>query len=233
MNIVETNDYGSLITPPNTDMVLSEFLKHNKRYPVIAFTGPAGIGKSTLSKRVAKSIWADLYTELPELNPCLRVIKETHGQVNDITLWGNNQNFFLSTDVAQIIKAFITSKSRPIVFDFALTQTLIFADIKLSGNWLKTFKKMFQLQFDSLPKPDIIIELQADNSIIIQRLTGRGGKHIDEHVLKLVESINQYYLNWIVPDYFTWEDTEVLQVKNTLSIEEMVQKILGEIKKRT
>lgn len=56
MNIVETNDYGSLITPPNTDMVLSEFLKHNKRYPVIAFTGPAGIGKSTLSKRVAKSI---------------------------------------------------------------------------------------------------------------------------------------------------------------------------------
>lgn len=233
MNIIERNNYGTLITPPDTDMVLSEFLRYNKRYPVIAFTGPAGIGKSTLSKRVAESLWADLYTELPELNPCLRVIKETGGKVNDITLWGNNQNFFLSTDVAQIIKAFISSKSKPIVFDFALTLTLIFADIKLNGNWLKTFKEMFQLQFDSLPKPDIIIELQADSSIIVQRLAGRGGKHIDEHVIKMVENINHYYQNGIVPENYTSNESTVLQIQNTLSVEESVKQILGEIKKRT
>lgn len=61
---------------------------------------------------------------------------------------------------------------------------------------------MYSLQFDSLPKPDIIIELQADNSIIVQRLAGRGGKHIDEHVIKLVEAINRYYQNGIVPEYY-------------------------------
>lgn len=233
MNIVENNPYSSLIIPPERNMVLGEFLKHNKRYPVIAFTGPAWIGKSTLSKKITESLGAELYTELPELNPCLRVIKETGGKVNDITLWWNNQNFFLSTDVAQIIKAFIAARSKPVVFDFALTQTLIFADIKLSGEWLKTFKDMYMLQFDSLPKPDIIIELKADNSVIVQRLAGRWWKHIDEHVIKMVEDINHYYQNGIVPEYYEWPESSVLQIQNNVWVEEAVKQILDEIKNRT
>ncbi|NDK08215.1 deoxynucleoside kinase [Candidatus Gracilibacteria bacterium] len=232
MNIIETNDYGSIINLPDIEMTLKDFLKYNKRNPVIAFTGPAGIGKSTISKQVAELLGAKLYTELPELNPCLKVIKGTGGKVNDITLWGNNQNFFLSTDVAQIIKAFIHSKKFPIVFDFALTQTLIFSDIKLKGKWLETFNDMFKLQFKSLPKPDIVIELQADNSVIIKRLNERGGKHIDEHIIKMIETINHYYNSGIVPESYQGETSRVLQIQNNVSVEETVKNILYEIKKK-
>lgn len=51
---------------------------------------------------------------------------------------------------------------------------------------------MYQAQFDSLPKPDIVIEVGADNETIIKRLQSRG-KHIDDFVIKMVEKLNGYY----------------------------------------
>ena len=94
----------------------------------------------------------------------------------------NNQNYFLATDINQITEAFIVSKKQPIVLDFALTQPFIFSDMKLKWAWLDAFNSMYENQFKSLPKPDIIVELRADSSVLIDRLEKRW-KHIDEFVV--------------------------------------------------
>ncbi len=204
-------EYISSIISPETDMVLKEFLETYKRYPVIAITWPAWIGKSTITEELSKYLWAKIYTELPNTNPFLKTIDATNYKVNDASLWLNNQNYFLATDVSQITKAFIEASKKPIVFDFALSQTLIFADIKLNWNYLKTFKSMYEAQFDSLPKPDIVIEVQADSSIIIDRLAKRW-KYIDEWVIKITELINSYYKNGLVDE--NYQDTKVLKFDN-------------------
>lgn len=223
-----SDNYVANIITPEFEMTLQEFLRYQKRFPVIAVTWPAWVGKSTVTNEISKLLWAKLFTELPENNPCLKVIRETKGVVNDVTLWGNNQNYFLATDVTEIMKAFIQSRQSPIVFDFALTQPFIFSDIKLSWEWLKWFNDMFKMQFDSLPKPDIVIELQADSSIIIDRLAKRG-KHIDEFVIKMTEQLNWYYKQGIVPEKY--KDTRVIQLPNNTSKEEIVQEVMDEIKK--
>lgn len=208
---INQEEYIALIRTPEVDMVLKDFLKTYKRYPVIAITWPAWIGKSTITKELAKYLWAKIYTELPATNPFLKTIDATNYKVNDITLWLNNQNYFLATDVSQITKAFIEANQKPIVFDFALSQTLIFADIKLKWHYLKTFKSMYEAQFDSLPKPDIVIEVQADSNIIIDRLAKRW-KYIDEWVIKITELINSYYKNGLVDE--NYQDTKVLKFDN-------------------
>lgn len=124
--------FPSEIIIPETHTTLKKFLLLQKRYPVIAITGPAGVGKSTITRELARYLGATIYTELPEYNPFLKIIKETSGKVNDVTLWTNNQNYFLATDVGEITKAFQAARDTPIVFDFALTQTLIFSDMNLS-----------------------------------------------------------------------------------------------------
>lgn len=228
MRIPNNNELN--ILPLEFEMTLQDFLRYHKRYPVIAITWPAGVGKSTVTSEISKLLWAQLFTELPDNNPCLKVIRETNGKVNDITLWGNNQNYFLATDATEIIKAFIQSQKSPIIFDFALTQPFIFSDMKLSWEWLHSFNEMFRMQFHSLPKPDIVIELQADSQMIIERLAQRG-KHIDEFVIQMTEQLNGYYKQGIVPEKYEGENTEVLQIANDNTIESIVDKTMEAIKK--
>jgi len=236
MEQTSSNSYESLIITPDVDIALKDFLKMQKRYPVIAITWPAWVGKSTITKLIADYLWAKLYTELPDNNPFLKVIKNTYWKVNDITLWGNNQNYFLATDVWEIVKAFIEAKVSPIVFDFALTQPFIFSDINLKWNWLKSFKSMYEQQFNSLPKPDIVLELKADSSVIINRLAQRW-KHIDDFVITMTQKLNSYYDSWIVEEHYTWGDTKVLFFDNSVSAisdeakKKIVNNILDQIKK--
>lgn len=203
----------SEIIIPWEHTTLKEFLKLQKRYPVIAITGPAWVWKSTITRELASYLGSKIFTEIPEYNPFLKIIRETGGRVNDITLWSNNQNYFLATDVAEITKAFIQAKDTPIVFDFALTQPFIFADIQLNGNALQAFNTMYHLQFESLPKPDIVIEVGADNETILRRLQARG-KHIDDFVQKMVEKLNGYYKWWIVSENYESEGTKVIYFDN-------------------
>lgn len=219
---------------PSVESTLQEFLVLQKRHPVIAVTGPAWVGKSTITKELANYLWATIFTEIPENNPFLKIIRETAWKVNDVMLWTHNQNYFLATDVAEITKAFIQAKNTPIVFDFALTQPFIFADMQLSWNALQAFNHMYALQFHSLPKPDIVIEVGADNETIMKRLQARG-KHIDEFVQKMVEKLNAYYASGIVEENYSGDDTKVIyfdnrtQFQNPFEIKQKVIQTLGQL----
>lgn len=204
---------------PSVESTLQEFLVLQKRHPVIAVTGPAWVGKSTITKELANYLWATIFTEIPENNPFLKIIRETAWKVNDVMLWTHNQNYFLATDVAEITKAFIQAKNMPIVFDFALTQPFIFADMQLSWNALQAFNHMYALQFHSLPKPDIVIEVGADNETIMKRLQARG-KHIDEFVQKMVEKLNTYYASGIVEENYSGDDTKVIYFDNGVQFQD-------------
>ena len=212
-----TNSYKDFILEPELNLSLRDFLSHYKRYPVMAITGPAGVWKSTLTKILAELLGWIIYTELPDQNPFLSIIKNTKWKVSDLTLWLNNQNYFLATDVAQITKWFIESKFFPVIFDFALTQPFIFSDINLSGNKKKAFDEIFSEQFTTLPKPDIIIEITATDSILVNRLAQRW-KYIDEFIIKITEKVNSYYKWWIVQDYFKWSTIKRIENNTELNL---------------
>jgi len=232
MQLNTEDTYRQHIIEPNDKMSLTSFLLTQKRYPVISVTWPAWVGKSTITNILSKLLWWKIYTELPEYNPFLSIIKETKWKVSDIMLWGNNQNFFLATDVAQITKWFIESRAQPIIFDFALTQPFIFSDMNLNWDFLSAFNAMYKEQFATLPKPDIVIEIKADDGVIIDRLKSRW-KHIDEFVIKMVEQLNGYYKSWIVDDNFGTnpEETKVIVLDNNvfMSPEELQNKLKTQV----
>jgi len=115
-------------------ITLKWFLELYKRFPIIAVTWPAWVWKSTITKIISKYIWWIIFTELPENNPFLNIIKTTNWKV-DNTIWWSNQNYFLATDSAQLSNWYIESKKQPVIFDFALTQPLIFTN-KYYKNWI-------------------------------------------------------------------------------------------------
>lgn len=215
---------------PKIELSLKDFLTYFKRYPVIALTWPAGAGKSTLTKALQNYLWASVFTEVTHDNPFLKIISETWGKVNDIMLWTNNQNYFLATDVWEITKWFLQAQKNPVIFDFALTQPFIYADIKLHGNALKSFNAMFEEQFSSLPKPDIIIEIEVSTETLLKRIQARGS-FIDEHIINMIEELNSYYKKWIVWEKFQSPETKIITLNNDIhlppeKIQEKIQQAL-------
>ena len=93
---------------------------------------------------------------------------------------------------------------------------------------------MYALQFHSLPKPDIVIEVGADNETIMKRLQARG-KHIDDFVQKMVEKLNAYYASGIVEENYSGDDTKVIyfdndtQFQNSTQIKQKVIQTLGQL----
>jgi deoxyadenosine/deoxycytidine kinase len=213
------------------EISLKWFLEIYKRFPVIAVTWPAGVWKSTITQIIAKNIWWKILTELPEDNPFLKVIKEILENPNrpmiNQDIWWNNQNLFLATDSWQIAKWYMEAKNQPIIFDFSLVQPYIFADMKLSWTWLDSFKQIFNHQFNSLPKPDLIIEIKSETDEIINRLEKRW-KYIDDQIIKDATKLNWYYKNWIVSEFFNIDWTYVVELDNTkdlnpIELEQMVK----------
>lgn len=199
---------------------LMEFLNEHKRFPVIAITWPAWAWKSTFVSFLKDNLKAKVFTEKPEESPFLWIIDETKWKVDESVHFAN-QNYFLATDVLELTKWFINSKSSPIIFDFWLQQPFVFSDMNLSWLNLKTFNDNFYLHKSILPKPDIIIEIQVNNETLVRRLTWRWD-YIDDQLIKRAEELNWYYnYFWIVEEHYNWG--LVIKVNNdkNLTSEEM------------
>lgn len=213
----------------DSNLVLAKFLEKYKRFPVFAVSWPAWAWKSTFTKAIAKYYWAEIFRELPELNPFLGLIWKTKDKIND-SLWYPNQTFFCSTDSAIVVDGFINAMKRPVVFDFAITQTKAFWDLKLTWAEKENFTKMFENIFYGggegwfwwLPKPDLVIEIRADDESIIKRREARG-KRVDSVFVDEVWKMNELYRWWFLWNYF--ENVVVFDNSQEITQEELTTKI--------
>lgn len=218
-------DFGNV----ESHFVLAKFLEKYKRFPVIAITWPAGAWKTTFTKTVAKYYNAEIFRELPELNPFLGLIGKTKDKIND-SLWYPNQTFFCSTDSAIVVDGFVNAGKHPIVFDFAITQTKAFGDLKLAGMEKENFTKMFEnifygswkWWFGWLPKPDLVIEIRASDESIITRREARG-KRVDSVYIDEVGQMNKLYRNGFLHQFY--EHVVVFDNSEEISEEELITKI--------
>jgi len=209
-------------------LALKEFLDKKKRHPIISITGPAWVGKSTISTQISEKLQWVLLTELPEQNPFLKLIKNQNIDPNNPELWWNNQNYFLATDIAQIVKWFDFSSYKPVIFDFSLVQPYIFSQIKLWWTpWFTSFEQMYKLQFNSIPKPDIIIEVSAETKTILERLEKRW-KYIDSHLEQVIETLNKNFQKGSVKEHYKWISYINFQ-NNWDNLEELQKRIEKEL----
>jgi deoxyadenosine/deoxycytidine kinase len=125
------------------NIILAKFLEKFKRFPIISITWPAWVGKTTITETISKFLWAKIYRELPEINPFLAIISTTKWKAKD-TLWYPNQSLFCTQDAAIITDWFVSALNTPIVFDFAITQTKAFWNIKLKWREKKNFNSLFE-----------------------------------------------------------------------------------------
>lgn len=141
-----------------------------ERYRHIAIEGPIGVGKSSLARRLAQHLGAELLLERPQDNPFL---ERFYGDMPGYAL--QVQLAFLFQRVKQVRALAQPGMFAPmIVSDFVFAKDALFARLNLSDDEHRLYTQMHAQVAPQLPEPDLVIWLQAGATTLMQRIRQRG-----------------------------------------------------------
>jgi deoxyguanosine kinase len=141
---------------------------HEARH--IAVEGPIGVGKSSLARRLALHLGADLLLEKADENPFLERFYRDPGSSAFQT-----QMFFLVQRVGQMRElAHSGVPSHGVVSDFLFAKDALFARMNLDEDEFRLYAAIHAQMAQQLPQPDLVIWLQASPDTLLQRIRRRG-----------------------------------------------------------
>ena len=176
----------------------------------IAVEGPIGVGKTTLTKRLAGTFNYQTLLEEAEQNPFLERFYRNRQQAALAT-----QLFFLFQRAQKIQDLRQADIFEPVrVADFLIEKDPLFARINLDREEFQLYEKVYQqLTIDS-PKPDLVIYLQASTDVLLSRIDSRG--------IAAEQAIERDYLerlNEVYSEFFLYYDGAPLLIVNASEID--------------
>jgi deoxyadenosine/deoxycytidine kinase len=158
-----------------------------QRYIVIE--GPIGVGKTSLARRLAETLSAELILEQAESNPFLeRFYRDPVGAALPAQL------HFLFQRVQQLTAfrqddLFLTIR----VADYLLEKDRLFARVTLDEAEFGLYDQIYSRVVIDPPKPDLVIFLQAPVDVLLQRI-GRRGIKVEQLIERAyLERLNEAY----------------------------------------
>ena len=154
----------------------------------IAVEGPIGVGKSTLAKKLAKTLKSQYLNDTENSNPYLETFYRRPADVAFQT-----QLHFLLSRLALYDREGVGDPKRRYVADFLLAKDRLFAEINLEGAEAWMYRELFERLNPQIPDPDLVIYLQAPVEVLIQRIERRG--------LRFEQRMDSSYLQRVVDSY--------------------------------
>jgi len=168
----------------------------SERYRYIVVEGPIGVGKTSLTKKLAATLQADILLEGADDNPFLPKFYQDMERYALAT-----QLFFLFQRVEQVrgLKQgdlFGTAT----VADFILDKDPLFARMTLSDEEFHLYQQIYGHLRPQTVMPDLVIYLQAPVEILFERVRRRGLSYerpiSTEYLERLVESYSRYFYQY-------------------------------------
>ncbi|HZW20515.1 deoxynucleoside kinase [Noviherbaspirillum sp.] len=177
-----------------------------ERYNYIVVEGPIGVGKTTLTRKLAATYAAQTLLELPQDNPFL---EKFYRDPSRYALPA--QMFFLFQRMNQLRDMAQTDLfSTRIVSDFLLDKDPIFARLTLGDDELNLYEQLYAHLRPQAAVPDLVIYLQAQPETLVERVRKRA--------LAMEAGISELYLYRLCESYsrfFYHYDAAPLLIVNT------------------
>jgi len=201
-----------------------------QRYIVVE--GPIGVGKTALTRALAKRFSARSVFELVEENPFLANFYQDRNKYAFQT-----QLFFLLSRFKQQQELFQQELfSQVTVSDYLFAKDRIFASITLDPNELALYERVYEHLGPRVMKPDLVIYLQARLDVLLARIRKRGReferKFDPEYLAELSRTYNDFFHRYDETPLLVINTSDIDFVETERDFEELVRAI-GSIKAGT
>jgi deoxyguanosine kinase len=172
----------------------------------IALEGPIGVGKTSLAGLLAKRFRGTKILKDPE-NPFLdEFYKDKRGAA-------------FRTDLFFLLSRFDQQRQIPqrdlftnlILTDYSFQRSKIFAYLTLEDSELMIFNRMYDLLFEEVPKPDLVIYLQATLDTLLRRIKKRGRAYEKAISPAYLQETSEAYAHY----FYRYDETPLLVVNTT------------------
>jgi deoxyadenosine/deoxycytidine kinase len=158
--------------------------------------GPIGAGKTSLARRLAARLGADLVLEQPEENPFLARFYQ------DMARFALPTQLFFLFQRARMLEPLAQPDmfGRPAIGDFLLDKDPLFARLTLSADELALYQKIYDALRPRSPTPDLVVYLQAQPATLVERVRRRAKGYerpvSEEYLALLAESYARFFYHY-------------------------------------
>ena len=176
----------------------------------IAIEGVIGVGKTCLAKMLTEKLSAKLVVEKFEENPFLEdFYAEPERYAFQTQLY-----FLLSRYRQQLELKQIDLFHNLLISDYMFAKDKLFAHLNLNEKELTLYNLIAKLLEREIPKPDLVVFLQASTDILMDNIKKRGRTYERSMSREYIESLNQIYNEY----FFRYKDSPLIIV-NTNEID--------------
>ena len=191
----------------------------------IAIEGPIGVGKSSLAQILAKKYASRLVKEEVAGNPFLERFYE------------NPRKFAFQTQLFFLLSRYRQQRELAqgdlfeagLVCDYILAKDKIFALINLEDDEVSLYESIYKLLVSTLPKPDLVIYLQARPEVLLSRVRKRGiayERNISlDYLRTLSDAYNEYFFHYNETPLLVVNTSEIDFVESPRDLEHLVREV--------
>ncbi len=181
--------YSTLHSFSTTDLLMSSRNTLSSARHIVV-EGPIGVGKTSLTRRLADYLGGQALLDQPEANPFLN------------RFYQDQQRFALATQLAFLFQRVEHLRdlpqadllTRPVVADYLLEKDALFARLTLSDDEYGLYRKVHDMLAPPQGRaPSLVIYLQATPETLIARVRKRG--------VEIERSIGDAYLTILAESY--------------------------------
>ncbi len=194
------------------------------KFRSVAVEGPIGVGKTSFVELLERKFDAHKVLENIE-NPFLKKFYEdTQGAAFQAQL------FFLLSRYRQLQELSQRDLFRQItLMDYIFSKDKIFAYLNLDDSELLIYDKLYALLEEQVPKPDLVIFLQAETRTLVERIRGRNRDYeldiSETYINEVNKAYNYFFFHYNQTPLLVIDTTSIDFVRHEEHLDELVEQI--------
>jgi len=194
-------------------------------FQYIAVEGAIGVGKTAVVERLTQRLEATALLEEWGQNPFLKSFYDGRpGAAFQSELF-----FVLSRHRQQ--QELVQRKlfTQATISDYVFEKSRLFAYLNLEDSELLVYEKLYTLLAEGVPRPDLVVYLQAPTEVLARRIKQRGRPeelHLSEEYLAEVNrAYNHYFFHYTATPLLVVNTAEVDFVKHEDDLDDLLKQI--------